>query len=378
MTRCTAFLTILALGLGTATVSAQTTVLKDPATGTPALKSIECISFTPSGVLLIGDGKGKQIVAVDTRDTTPAKWTRTEIKNIKDELAGRLGVTSKDIEIVKVAVNPASNTAYIAVRGLTMKKDLILTVDGYGKISEFKMDAVPFVAIPLPSDVKVTKVTDITWAGDRVLVAAQASDTFSSKIFSVMAPLAKDGSCTAFSTETYHVAHGRWETNAPIRTIIPYEMNGKKYLVGTFTCTPIVKYSLDAMQAGAKVKGVSVIELGNGNTPQSMFTYEKGGKSYILMNQVRMEKMQKNNPVGPSEYWTARVDYSILKEDTKINENAELRYKGKDASKTQSEFVMVCPEYHGVMMMDKLDAERALVIRKDAQGAVNLQVLPLP
>ena len=91
-----------------------------------------------------------------------------------------------------------------------------------------------------------------------------------------------------------------------------------------------------------------------------------------------MEKMQKSNPVGPSEYWTARVDYSILKEDIKINENAELRYKGKDASKTQSEFVMVCPEYHGVMMMDKLDAERALVIRKDAQGAVNLQVLPLP
>ena len=32
----------------------------------------------------------------------------------------------------------------------------------------------------------------------------------------------------------------------------------------------------------------------------------------------------------------------------------------------------------GVMLMDQLDTERALVIRKDDKGAVNLQVLPLP
>jgi hypothetical protein len=203
MTRCAAILTILALGLGTATASAQTAVLKDATTGTPTLKSIEAIGFTPSGVLLIGDGKGKQVVAVDTRDTVSVKWTGTAMKDIKDTLAGKLGATGKDIEIVKVAVNPMSNTAYLAVRGLTMKKDLILTVDGSGKVGEFKLDAVPFVAIPVPSDVKVTKITDIAWAGDRVLVAAQASDMFASKIFSIMAPLAKDGSCKVFSTETY-------------------------------------------------------------------------------------------------------------------------------------------------------------------------------
>jgi hypothetical protein len=377
MRRC-AFLTVLALVLGAANVSAQTPVLRDPETGAPAFKSIECLAFAPSGVLLIGDGKGKQLVAVDTRDTATNKWTTNGIKDIKDTLAGKLGVTGKDIEIVKVAVNPASQTAYIAVRGLTMKRDLILTIDGSGNVKEFKMDAVPFVAIPLPSDLKVTKITDITWAGDRVLVAAQASDTFSSKIFSAKAPLTKGDAGNVFSTETYHVAHGRWETNAPIRTIVPYELNGKKYLVGTFTCTPIVRYALDDMKAGAKVKGVSVIELGNGNTPQSMFVYEKNGKNFILMNQLRMGQMQKNNPVGPSEYWTARVDHDILQENEMINERALLRYKGKDASKTDTNRVLVCPEYHGVMLMAKLDAARALVIRKDAQGAFNLEVLPLP
>jgi hypothetical protein len=159
---------------------------------------------------------------------------------------------------------------------------------------------------------------------------------------------------------------------------MPYELNGKKYLVGTFTCTPIVKYSLDEMQAGAKVKGVSVIELGNANTPKSMFSYEKNGKSYILMNQVRMAAMQKSNPVGPSEYWTCRVDQDIMQETEKINEKALLRYEGAKASQSTTTRAIICPEYHGVMLMAKLDAERAVVIRKDAQGAVSLEVLPLP
>src|SRR5262249_20268953 len=154
--------------------------------------------------------------------------------------------------------------------------------------------------------------------GDRVLVAAQASDTFGSKIISVPAPLAAGAECGCFSTETYHVAHGRWETNAPIRTVIPYEHDGKKYLVGAFTCTPIVKYALDDLKPGARVKGVSVIELGSGNNPLDMFVYEKDGKSYILMNHQRFQ--HKQNPAGPSPYWTAKVDHTILRETDKVNE----------------------------------------------------------
>jgi hypothetical protein len=379
MNRCAAVLTALVFAFATASASAQSTVMKDPTQGTPQLKSIEAIGFAPGGILLVGDGKGKQIVAIDTRDTTPIKWTNPEIKNIKDALAGPLGTTAKDIEIRKIAVNPESQTVYCAIRGLAMKKDTILTIDGNGKVSEFKMEAVPYVAVPLPSDQKITMITNIVWAGDRALVSAQASDaTFGNAIFSAMAPLGKEGSCGCFTTDTYHVAHSKWETKAPIRTIIPYEQNGKKYLVGAFTCTPIVKYSLEDLQAGAKVKGVSVIELGYGNTPQSMFTYEKNGKRYILMNQMRMAGFQKSDPVGPSEYWTARVDYDILQETDKINERALQRTAKGKASQSSTDRAIVVASFHGVMLMDRLDADRALVIRKDDKGAVNLQVLPLP
>src|SRR5205823_11708592 len=128
----------------------------------------------------------------------------------------------KDIDIKKIAINPMSQTAYFAVRMLTTKKDLVLTIDGTGKVKEFSLENVKYVAVPLPADQKVTAVTGVTWANDRVLVTALANDNFANRCFSIMAPLGKDGGCGSFSTETYHVAHGQWETKAPIRTMMPY------------------------------------------------------------------------------------------------------------------------------------------------------------
>ena len=372
----TPLVAIVALALAAQARQAQTSPLKNPDSGDPQVKSIEAINFGPNGLLLIGDGKGKQMVAVDTGDTTPLKWTRPEIANIKDELAGRLGAAGKDLEIKKIAVNPASHTAYFAVRLLTTKKDLIMTIDGNGKIRELALDSVKFVAVPLPAEQGVTSITGVTWAGDRVLVTALANETFANKCFSIMAPLGKDVSCGSFTTETYHVAHQQWETKAPLRTVMPYEENGKRYLVGAFLCTPIVKYSLEDMQPSAKVKGVSVVELGMGNTPQYMFAYEKAGKKFILMNAMRMGQMQKSNPVGPSEYWTAKVDFNLLKETELVNTKALWRTKGK-ANTSETDRAQVVPTFHGVTHMGQLDAERALVLRKVNSG-VNLQVLELP
>jgi hypothetical protein len=366
----------VALALGVSTAQAQTNSLRNPEQGTPSVKSIDAISFGLDGLLLIGDGKGKQVVAVDTGDTTKIAWTKTEITDLTNVLAQRLGAEAKDIQILKVAVNPASQRAYIAVRMLAMKKDIVLTVDGNANVKEFALENVKFVAVPLPADANVNSVTGVSWAGDRVLVTALSKDTFANKCFSIMAPLGQDGSCGSFSTETFHVAHNKWETGAPIRTMMPYEENGKKYLIGTFTCTPIVKYSLEEMQPGAKVKGISVIELGQGNTPQYMFTYEKGGKKYILMNAMRMGQMQKSNPVGPSEFWTAKVDFTILSEMDKVNKNALWRTTGK-ANTSTTDRAQIVPTFHGVTHMGQLDAEHALVIRKEDKG-VSLQVLPLP
>src|SRR5271165_5920061 len=95
----------------------------EPTVGDPGIKSIEAIAFGPDGLLLIGDGKGAQVVAIETGDLAAQKWSKTEIPNIKEYLAGRLGTTASGVDILKMTVNPVSHKVYIAVRKLQGKQD---------------------------------------------------------------------------------------------------------------------------------------------------------------------------------------------------------------------------------------------------------------
>lgn len=343
--------------------------------GNPKITKIEAIAFGPNGLLLIGSGDA--VVTVETGDTKEMPFTTKEIGEIDKMLAAKCGLMAKDIEIRKIAVNPASRKAYIAVRNLKAKQDVLMTVDGTGKIEEFPLDNVTYQRYPLKTDATVTKVTDICWAGKKIVAATQASDTFGSRVFSI-SPGSKDTKLVSFATETYHTGHGKWETKAPILCIMPYEENGKANVVGSFTCTPIVKYSVDELsQAESKVKGVSVVELGQGNQPRSMFAYEKGGKKYILVNATRNAKFNKDSPPGPSPYWCARVDFTLLAETTNINEKAVWRMGAKGAKSLVTDRVLVPEAYSGVQQMDKLDADRALVIREE-KGGLSMRTLALP
>jgi hypothetical protein len=300
-------------------------------------------------------------------------WTKNEIANIDQLLAAKLGLNAKDIEIKRIAVNPASHKAYVAVRSLKANQTLLLTVDGAGNVAEFALDNVKFNKYPLAVKAKaVTKITDVIWAGNRIVVATQATDTFKeSRVFSIT-PGSKEAA-NSIGTKTYHVGHKRWETEAPLICLMPYEEKGKTSVVGSFTCTPIVKYPLDDIKPDSQVMGTSVLELGTGNTPRSMFAYEKDGKKYILVNAARNNKQ---TAFGTSGYWAARVDYDLLNETTNINEKALWRIKGK-TFEPATDRVMVAPEYYGVHQMAKLDDTKALVIRED-KGSMSLRVLPLP
>jgi hypothetical protein len=339
--------------------------------GNPSIKTIEAIAFGPNGLLLIGGGA--QVVSVETGDTKQTPWSKTEISNIDQVLAGKLGLGAKDIEVRKMAVNPASGKAYVALQSLKTKGNVILTIDGSGNVAEFPLDNVKYTSYTLAAPkVSITKVTDIAWAGGKIVAATQATDKFTaSRVFTIN-PTAKDGSPTQISTKTYHVGHGKWETHAPLRVLMPYEENGKTSVVGSFTCTPIVRYNIDDAKNEDQVTGNSVLELGTGNTPRSMFAYERDGKRFIL---VSVGRNNKQPAFGfPSAYWVARVDADLLKETTNINEKAPWRIGGKTQA---GDRVQVAKEYFGVLQMDKLDATRALAIIEN-KGALTLRALPLP
>jgi hypothetical protein len=236
----------LALLLTAASAFADKAVLDKTVTGTPALQSIDVIRFGPGGVLFIGDGKGKQVIAVEVAGDRTEAGFKDAIERIDAKLAGKLGTPVKLADIIDIAVHPVSHVAHVAVRA-PGGKAAILTINGDGKIGEFVIENVKYAQVALPAAGKGTlsKVTDLAWAGDRLLVAGLANEEFGSKIFTAPAPLAHEAKAAIYSTETYHVAHGRWETRAPMTALMPYEEDGKKYLAGSFACTPVVKYPLD-------------------------------------------------------------------------------------------------------------------------------------
>jgi hypothetical protein len=347
-------------------------------TGTPKIQGIDVIAFGPGGALLIGDGKGSQVVAIDTKDTKAKPWTAKPITKLEETLAGKLGTLASNVEIAHMTVNRASGTAYLAVRKQDERKTVIMTVDGDGKVGEVSLENVAHVVIPLPKGDKasVSRVTDLAWAKNRILVGAVANEEFASKIYTIPVPLDATKKASGFSTETYHVAHRRWETKAPMTTILPLERKGKEFIVGAFACTPVVRYSIDNLKAGEKAKGQSVVELGNGNQPRNMFTYDKDGKSYVLINNFRPDRFHKRAPIGPSQYWVARINMEMFDEEANINEKAQ--WRADKELKPITDKVKVVEAFHGVAHMDRLNDKQALVLKHDAKGGSTLAALDLP
>ncbi|MBC8353711.1 MAG: hypothetical protein H8E66_17065 [Planctomycetes bacterium] len=348
-------------------------ILQETESGDPQIKSINVISFAPQGVLLIGDGTGSQIVAIETGDDVTKPKIEHKVDGIAAKLAARLGTTSDGIEIIDMAVNPASGTPYFAIRKQDDKRNLILTVDRQGEIGEFELNDVSHARIQLKAGKdNISRVTDVAWADTQIVAAGRSNETFASKIFSIDVPLKHKSVGSVYSAETYHVSHGRWETKAPMSVLIPVRENDKTYVIGAFSCTPVVKYPLDSLQPGAQVKGASMIELGSGNRPIDMFVYEKDGKSFVLSNTFRFHHERK--PFGPSPYWTVKFDQGLLSGDETVNEKATRRLKGYEPV---TDKISMAEAFHGVMQMDKLDRSHALVLRQNDEG-ISLEVLALP
>lgn len=84
--------------------------------GKAPLKRIDVIEFAPENVLLIGDGTGSQIIAVQTNDKASAAALPAKIENLNEKLAAKVGAKAEGIELLDMAVNPNSGRVYFALR----------------------------------------------------------------------------------------------------------------------------------------------------------------------------------------------------------------------------------------------------------------------
>lgn len=272
-----------------------TAALAFGATGKVDLKSAGAMAFGPGGILFIGDSIRGEVFAVDTRDTSPSPdLAGLHIPSIDREIAGMLGIMPDQLLINDIKVNPISHNIYISVsrgRGLDAMP-VILRVAPSGRITEFPLDNVSYSAALLPNppvsnpgadyrNPRLETITQLAWADGKVIVAGLSNEEFSSNLRVIPYPFR--GVNAGAGIEIYHGSHGDYETQAPVRTFFPWTIGNKPYIVAAYTCTPLVLIPMSALQAGAKVTGTTIAELGMGNRPLDMIPYRKDNRNYILM-----------------------------------------------------------------------------------------------
>ena len=329
------------------------------------LKSAGPLAFGPDGILFAGDSVGGAVLALDTNDRAPAaSAAAVDIKAINQKIAAALGTTPDQILVADAVVNPISKNVYLSVsrgRGPDAVA-VILKADSAGKITELSLANIRHASVNLAdspasdasarTNPRMETITDLAFVDGKVIVAGLSNEEFASSLRSIPFPF--QSASVGTGIEIFHGSHGRFETNAPIRTFVPYEVAGQPTILAAYTCTPLVKIPVSELKPGNKVKGVTIAEMGNRNRPLDMIAYSKAGKQYFLMA---------NSSRGVMKFSAEKLEsYPAI--TSPIDDKSGVPYE-------------TLADLKGVMQLDKYDDGRALLLT-DTSGTLDLQTVPLP
>ncbi|HXA28440.1 MAG TPA: hypothetical protein VN193_06800 [Candidatus Angelobacter sp.] len=292
------------------------------AVGTPNIRSAGPIAFGPESILLLADSVGATIFAIAVEALPATRATSLDVERLDERLAAWLGCPVEDVDIRDMAVDPGTQGVYLSVtRG---RGDgaipLVVRVDS-DELTEVPLRDVPFAQAPIEDapadgderkDIRVLRddepggqpydargtllqlvreplrsitVTDIGYLDGTVIVAGASNEEFTSTLRQIPFPFR--GDARSSTLEIFHVSHGKWETHSPIRNFVAY--GDDMSVLASYTCTPIVRFSLDDLRGTRQARGHTVAELGAMNTPLGMVAYRRDGEEYLLVSNSRHE-----------------------------------------------------------------------------------------
>ncbi len=201
---------------------------------------------------------------------------------------------------------------------------------------------------------RTESITDIAFFENKLLVSGLSTAQSASTVREISFPFADADK--GIGVEIYHAAHGKSEDSSAMRTFVAMMIDGEPSILGAYVCTPLVKIPVKELSAsGEKVKATTVAELGNRNRPLDMIVYQKDGKDYLLLAnssrgvmKVGTDKIDKTDGITSRIADTAGVPYDTI---------ADLK---------------------GVMQLDKLDKDHALILVQGESGSLNLKTVNLP
>jgi hypothetical protein len=356
------FFVILATAASLAAASNLTSGMQS---GKADLKSAGPLAFGPEGILFVGDPIGAQVIAFDTGDAKAGKGGDVDLAGLQDKIAAHLGSSADQILVNDMAVNPASKAIYLSVqRGRGPEATPVILRLRDGKLEDLKLDAIRHAAASIPNapaaDAKDQRgnskrteaITDLAYLEGKVVIAGLSNEEFASTLRTIDFPFSKGAGTT--NVEIFHGAHGRYETNAPVRTFTSYNIGSKPHILAAYTCTPLVRIPMSDLKAGSKIMGTTIAELGNRNRPLDMIVYQKGAADFILMN---------NSSRGVMKMPAANLDgYQAITKPTDIT---GVPYETIAAWK-------------GVEQLDRYDNLHALLLVRTEAGGLDLKKVALP
>jgi hypothetical protein len=329
------------------------------------LESAEALAFGPGGVLFVGDSAAGAVVAIETGDVTPGPAAeRLAVDGIDQTLAAAFGLKRTDIRFTDVKVNPISKAIYLSMAKGRGPEALpaIVRVDASGAWRELEVSVLKSTKVDLPGlpsepggrrrTSRTQLITELQYTDGKVIVAGLSNQDFSSTLRVVPFPFGKAD--RGASVEIFHTAHFAYETNAPVRSMVPYTAGGEKYLLAVYTCTPLVRLKMSDLVDGAHVIGDSLAELGRHSSPLDMIQYSRGGEDFLLVANTLhgIEKLSLRN-----------IDkYEAVTED------------GGDEYQVPMEKIR---HLKGIVQMDGYDANRAVVLIEE-KTKFDLRMISLP
>jgi hypothetical protein len=339
--------------------------------GKADLKSAGALAFGPGGILFVADSKGAAVFALDVKESFSDTTSATiEINNIDKVLGAFLGIASEDVVINDMIVHPTSQQVYLSVsRGRSVDAlPVLIRINRNKDVKEIKTDNILFSKTeiknaPGPEDKtawgaskRQLLITDLSYIDGALYVAGLSNEEFASRLRKFTFPFASGANPLNTSVEIFHTSHNRYETHAPIETLLPVKLNNESHMLAGYGCAPLAKFSLADLNSKKHVKGSTLVELGGGSRPLDMILFQRKGEDHVLIaNSNRSVYKIKVSDLEKSQPLTTAVEDIFVSGGTPF----------------------VATAYVGVMHIDNLNRNYVAAIQRDIQtGALNLVSLP--
>ena len=369
MVRRTLALSSLAAASGVAALGftrVSDSVTAGMTTGAAGMQSIGPLALGPGGVLFAGDSKGAAVYALALGDNGAAA-APAQLTDVGTKVAALLGTTRRDIAINDMVANPTSGVVYFSVtRGKGPDaQPAIVRVMPNGVLQQIRLDSVTFSKLDLErapspeqrfvhsawsgSKRRDYSVTALNFSDGELYVSGVTNEEFASSLRRVAFPF--NGKTSVTKVSMYHTSHGMYETEAPIASFLPVTLGGEKMILAGYLCTPLATFPMKGLTAGGSLRGSTVIELGSGNGPRDIATFERGSEQFVV--------------VATGRGWMARVNAKQLAGAPALSTPVDAR--------AGVPFVM--PALKGVREIEPLAKNAFLILQLAADSTLSMRTV---